>query len=318
MAGVKDIRLAAIPSKEANAFVRAHHYSGKVVNNSQLHLGAFLNGRLHGVMSFGPSTRKELLVGLVEGTGWNEFIELNRMAFDEALPRNSESRCLAVAMRLLRRNAPHLKWVVSFADGCSCGDGTIYRASGFVLTQIKRNASMLALPDGTKVHKLTLTAHPNAPRPELGGRTPNDLRKSRGGAASWPNTAGRPAPCPPLASCCATCTSSTRRAGRGSPCPRSPSRASRSWGPACTAVRRVLALAARTWCSSKHAGGPPRRRRCDTDPFRSIRHRGAAPAGAAPLRFRGPIMGPWDESTRRTCDLRIARKKPGRWAVPAA
>ena len=178
---MKDIRLAAIPSKEANAFVRAHHYSGKVVNNSQLHLGAFLNGRLHGVMSFGPSTRKELLVGLVEGTGWNEFIELNRMAFDEALPRNSESRCLAVAMRLLRRNAPHLKWVVSFADGCSCGDGTIYRASGFVLTQIKRNASMLALPDGTKVHKLTLTAHPNAPRPELGGRTPNDLRKSRGG-----------------------------------------------------------------------------------------------------------------------------------------
>lgn len=41
MAGVKDIRLAAIPSKEANAFVRAHHYSGKVVNNSQLHLGPF-------------------------------------------------------------------------------------------------------------------------------------------------------------------------------------------------------------------------------------------------------------------------------------
>lgn len=173
--------MAAIPSKEANAFVRAHHYSGKVVNNSQLHLGAFLHGRLHGVMSFGPSTRKELLVGLVEGTGWNEFIELNRMAFDEALPRNSESRCLSVAMKLLRKNAPHLKWVVSFADGCSCGDGTIYRASGFVLTQIKRNASMLALPDGTKVHKLTLTAHPNVPRPELGGRTPNDLRKSRGG-----------------------------------------------------------------------------------------------------------------------------------------
>ena len=181
MAGVKDIRLAAIPSKEANAFVRSHHYSGKVVSNSQLHLGAFLGGRLHGVMSFGPSTDKRKMIGLVEGTGWNEFIELNRMAFDEALPRNSESRSLSVAMRLLRKNAPHLKWVVSFADGCSCGDGTIYRASGFVLTQIKRNTRMLALPDGTKIHVLTLQSSPNAPRPELGGLSYNDLRKHAAG-----------------------------------------------------------------------------------------------------------------------------------------
>lgn len=132
-------------------------------------------------MSFGPSTDKRKLIGLVEGTGWNEFIELNRMAFDEALPRNSESRCLAVAMRLLRKNAPHLKWVVSFADGCSCGDGTIYRASGFVLTQIKQNTRMLWLPDGTKIHKLTLQSSPNAPRPELDGLSYNDLRKYAAG-----------------------------------------------------------------------------------------------------------------------------------------
>lgn len=171
-----DVELRVIPAKVAVPFVKAHHYSGKVVSNSCLHFGAFLDGRLHGVMSFGPSMDKGKLMGLVEGTGWSNFLELNRMAFDDVLPRNSESRCISLAMRAIKRHAPQVKWVVSFADGCSCGDGTIYRASNFVLTGIKRNSAMLQLPDGTKLHKLSLSAHPAAPRPELGGRPFASLR----------------------------------------------------------------------------------------------------------------------------------------------
>lgn len=146
MGSAKDLIVKVIPSKVAVPFVRAHHYSGKVVNNSNLHFGVFYEGRLHGVMSFGPSLDKSKIQGLVEGTGWNEFIELNRMAFDDVLPRNSESRAIAVAMKLIRKNAPQVKWVISFADGCQCGDGTIYRASGFVLTGYS-SGSMWKLPD---------------------------------------------------------------------------------------------------------------------------------------------------------------------------
>lgn len=146
MGSAKDLIVKVIPSKVAAPFVRAHHYSGKVVNNSNLHFGVFYEGRLHGVMSFGPSLDKSKIQGLVEGTGWNEFIELNRMAFDDVLPRNSESRAIAVAMKLIRKNAPQVKWVISFADGCQCGDGTIYRASGFVLTGYS-SGSMWKLPD---------------------------------------------------------------------------------------------------------------------------------------------------------------------------
>jgi hypothetical protein len=141
----KDIRVAPIRAEAANALVRRVHYSWKVVQNSQLHLGVFLDGRLEGAMQFGTSLDKRKLIGLVEGTRWNEFIELNRMAFSEALPRNSESRALGVAMRLIRKHYPQLKWVVSFADGTHCGDATIYRASGFVLTGITSLIN-LALP----------------------------------------------------------------------------------------------------------------------------------------------------------------------------
>ena len=158
MGRAKDIVVKVIPSKIANDFIKKHHYSGKVVPNSQLHFGAFLDNKLHGVMSYGPSINKKGTINLVKDTKWNEFLELNRMAFDDVLPRNSESRCISYSLKLIKKNAPQIKWVVSFADGCQCGDGTIYRASNFVLTDIRENEALRINPDtGEKVH--IITAH---------------------------------------------------------------------------------------------------------------------------------------------------------------
>lgn len=156
MGRAKEIELKVIPAKIANDFIKKHHYSGKVVPNSTLHFGAFLDGKLHGVMSYGASINKKGTMNLVEGTGWNEFIELNRMAFDEYLPRNSESYCIAKSIKLIKKNAPQIKWIISFADGTQCGDGTIYRASNFVLTDIRKNEALKINPEtGEKVHTIT-------------------------------------------------------------------------------------------------------------------------------------------------------------------
>ena len=151
MGRAKDIIVKVIPAKAANKFIKKHHYSGKVVPNSNLHFGAFLDNKLHGVLSYGSSFVKKNVIKLVEGTGWNEFIELNRMAFDDYLPKNSESRCIAVSIRLIKKNAPHIKWILSFADSCQCGDGIIYRASGFYLTGIKKNDGVFIF-NGEQVH----------------------------------------------------------------------------------------------------------------------------------------------------------------------
>lgn len=159
MGRAKEIIVKVIPPRVAIPFVKQHHYSGKVVQNSNLHFGAFLDGKLHGVMSFGPSMDKSKLINLVEGTKWNEFIELNRMAFDDYLPRNSESFCIGKALKLIKKNAPHIKWVISFADGCSCGDGAIYRASNFVLTSIKKNTTIKINDKGEKVADISFSAH---------------------------------------------------------------------------------------------------------------------------------------------------------------
>lgn len=171
MGRAKEISLKVIPGKIAKPYIEKHHYSKKAVNNSCLHFGAFLDGNLHGVLSYGPSLDKSKIITLAAGTGWNNFMELNRMAFDDYLPRNSESYCIGKSIRMIRKNAPQIKWIISFADGCSCGDGTIYRASNFVLTGIKKNSNLCMLPTGEKVHKMALEGNPTAPRKELGGHS---------------------------------------------------------------------------------------------------------------------------------------------------
>jgi hypothetical protein len=156
MGDAKRLIVKPISSKDACKIVRALHYSEKTTQNSQLHLGVFFDGKCGGAMQFGPSLDKRKTQRLVTGTLWNEFIELNRMAFADWLPRNGESRALGFAFRWMRRQYPHIKWCVSFADGAQCGDGTIYRASGFVLTSIKPNKQMLRMPDGSVIARKTL------------------------------------------------------------------------------------------------------------------------------------------------------------------
>ena len=100
MGRAKDIIVKVIPAKVANEFVKKHHYSGKVVNNSQLHFGCFLDDKLHGVMSYGCPLDKSKVLHLVKPCLWNEMLELNRMAFDDYLPKNSESRCISISIKL--------------------------------------------------------------------------------------------------------------------------------------------------------------------------------------------------------------------------
>ena len=159
MGRAKEIIVKVIPAKIANEFVKRHHYSGKVVNMSTVHFGCFLDTKLHGVMSFGSPMDKRNVLNLVKTDNigftkkWNEMLELNRMAFNDYLPKYSESRCISISIKLLKKSAPHIKWILSYSDATQCGDGTIYRASGFLLTQIGQNKTMVRLKSGEVVAK---------------------------------------------------------------------------------------------------------------------------------------------------------------------
>lgn len=184
MGRAKEIIVKVIPAKIANEFVKKHHYSGKVDPRCFAHFGCFLDDRLHGVMQIGPSINKHASVNLVKNTHWNGYCELARVAFDDYLPKNSESRCLSVMINLLKKQAPHVEWLVSYADGSQCGDGSIYRAAGFYLVDIKKNASMWKMPDGNVLCSIIFN-------PGFSPNSKNDQSKKygkTGDMSTWPAT----------------------------------------------------------------------------------------------------------------------------------
>lgn len=148
MASAKDLIVRPISASDARLIVRALHYSGKVDTRSQVHLGVFLDGKCGGAIQLGPPIDKRKALPLVDGTPWNGMLDLHRLAFADWLPRNGESRCLGYAMRWLRKTYPWLQWVQSYADATQCGDGAIYRASGFSLVGLRENTSMFRMPNG--------------------------------------------------------------------------------------------------------------------------------------------------------------------------
>jgi hypothetical protein len=170
----KDIIVKPIPKPLADKIVLKYHYSGKVVTNSQLCFGIYLKGILLGAMEFGPPTDKRKMLPIVKGTTWNGMLELNRMAFSDALPPFCESRAISYALRWIKKNAPGIKWILSFADGTQCGHGTIYQATNFYLTQINKNCALFELPDGRVVHQNSLRPDNN---PEMRAAGFTSIRK---------------------------------------------------------------------------------------------------------------------------------------------
>jgi len=177
MASAKDIFIKPIRGSVARSIIKKYHYSGKSTQNSQLHFGVFIEGKLEGGLQFGPPIDRRKMLPIVEYSKWGDMIELNRMAFGEGLPKFSESRAISVCMKIIKKEYPQIKWVVSFADGCQCGDGTIYRASGFVLTAINKNSTMYKTPSGEIVADKTFN---NSPVREYKGLKIKDCEKIKG------------------------------------------------------------------------------------------------------------------------------------------
>jgi hypothetical protein len=144
----KQLIVKPISVQDARRIITALHYSGKFDPRSKLHYGIFMDGKCGGAMQLGDPIDKRKALNIVKDTPWNSLLDLHRLAFADWLPRNGESRCIAYMMRHIRKTYPWIQWVQSYADATQCGDGTIYRASGFHLIGIKENASMYRMPDG--------------------------------------------------------------------------------------------------------------------------------------------------------------------------
>ncbi len=53
------------------------------------------------------------------------------MYLDDLCPRNSESRCLALATKIIRKQLPGIRTLISYSDPAYGHAGTIYKAAGW-------------------------------------------------------------------------------------------------------------------------------------------------------------------------------------------
>ena len=159
--GVRGFFVAWIPSREARALILANHYSRRVVKNSYVNLGVFMDDECVGALQFGYALNPRRGDRVVAGTGVTEYLELNRMWLDDAAPRNSESRALSFAIKYIRRVMPQVNWIQSYADERCGGCGIVYQACGFLYLGCHK-AEFLEL-DGEWYHEMLVTTHASRP-----------------------------------------------------------------------------------------------------------------------------------------------------------
>jgi hypothetical protein len=125
------------------------HYLHRTAKNSKIAFGIYARGEIHGVMIWGLPVAK---VKRQFGNKWCQ-LELRRMYCDEHLPKNSESRCLAVSARLIKKLFPNCTMLIAYSDLSMGHKGGIYKAAGWVYSHKvnaeqwkKRDGSLIQLP----------------------------------------------------------------------------------------------------------------------------------------------------------------------------
>ena len=149
---LQSLTVRPISHRAAKELLVRNHYLHTMPGGTQMTFGVFLEQRLLGALALGvgPFNAHRLVSGATHG----DCICLTRLWLDDGLPKNSESRVLAVMLRSLARNT-RLKFVVTYADPSAGHLGTIYQAGGWFYTGISGPSVLYDLGDGVGRHSRT-------------------------------------------------------------------------------------------------------------------------------------------------------------------
>lgn len=119
--------VAPCPLKEAQEFIRTHHYARGGSNTAVFVHGLYRKGSpaLMGVAWWLPPTR--VACESVDKENWTRVLSLTRMAIHPEVPKNACSFLLARSVKLIRRTK-RFTALVTYADESQAHEGRVYRA----------------------------------------------------------------------------------------------------------------------------------------------------------------------------------------------
>ena len=149
---LQSLTVRPISHRAAKELLVRNHYLHTMPGGTKLAFGVFSGDRLMGAVTLGvgPFNGHRLVSGATRG----DCICLTRLWLDDGLPKNSESRVLAVILRSLARDTS-VKFVVTYADPSAGHVGTIYQAGGWFYTGISGPSVLYDLGDGVGRHSRT-------------------------------------------------------------------------------------------------------------------------------------------------------------------
>ena len=126
---MSDLRLAYCSHEAAKHAVLRWHYSRTMPKAKLVKVGVWEDRRFVGAIVYGLGANRHLArpFGLKD----TEACELVRVALAPGR-EHPTSQCVAISLKLLRRQSPGLRLVVSYADAGQGHVGTIYQAGGWL------------------------------------------------------------------------------------------------------------------------------------------------------------------------------------------
>ena len=123
-----NLRLDWCSYQAAKYAVINYHYSKRMPRYKQVYIGVWEDGQFKGVIIFGLSICPHL------GNAFNiksiEVAELTRIALKEH--HTPVSKLCSVALRMIKKQSPGLRLIVSYADSMQGHNGAIYQAGNWV------------------------------------------------------------------------------------------------------------------------------------------------------------------------------------------
>lgn len=119
--------IAPCEHKAAKFSVINWHYSHKMPVGKLTLFGAWEDDKYIGAMVFGRGATSQ--IGKPFNLEQHQICELVRVAFKRH--KVEVTRCISIALRLLKKNSPTMRLVVSYADPLQGHDGAIYRAGNW-------------------------------------------------------------------------------------------------------------------------------------------------------------------------------------------
>lgn len=141
-------------SYEAAKYAVEHwHYSGTMPAGKTVKIGVWEDGEFIGVVIFSRGANNN--IGSPYALKQTQVCELTRVALREH--DAPVSRVVAIALRMMRRQSPQVRLVVSYADPEQGHMGVIYQAGNWVYVG-RSNAQREVIVNGRFMHKRSAVA----------------------------------------------------------------------------------------------------------------------------------------------------------------